>query len=98
MEYVMLLGWKQGLSREQRDGALIQRAGWSYPKGIELIAEYWPVSDSPAVVSIFRTDDFGALMEIEFTWGDVFDVNVLPAISAEGGLAIGPDVLARRQF
>jgi hypothetical protein len=98
MHYVMLLRWKQGLTREQRDGALINRAGWKYPSGVEVVAEYWPSAEDPAVVSIFRTDDFGALMEIAFTWGAIFDITTLPAISAEDGLKIGPDVLGRRQF
>ena len=50
------------------------------------------------MVSIFRTDDFSALMEIELTWGDVFDITTYPAISAEDGLKIGPDAMGRRQF
>src|SRR5437016_968516 len=58
MNYVMLLRWKQGLTREQRDGALARRSQWKYPDGIELLAEYWPAADDPAVVSIFRTDDY----------------------------------------
>jgi hypothetical protein len=98
MDYVMLLRWKQGLTRDQRDGALMNRAGWNYPSGVKLIAEYWPAAEDPAVVSIFQTDDFAALMEVEFTWGDTFDITVIPAISAEDGLKIGPDVMGRRQF
>ena len=97
MNYVMLLRWKQGLSREQRDGALMRRAQWNYPSGVEVVAEYWPAAEDPAVVSIFRADDFAAFMEIEFTWGDTFDISVIPAISAEDGLKIGPEVLSRRQ-
>ncbi len=98
MDYVMLLRWKQGLTRDQRDGALMHRAGWKYPSGVKLIAEYWPSAEDPAVVSIFQAEDYGALMEIGFTWGDIFDVTVLPAISADDGLAIGSDVMGRRQF
>ena len=95
MDYVMLLRWKQGLTRDQRDGALMNRAGWKYPSGVEVVAEYWPSAEDPAVVSIFRTEDFAALMEIGFTWGDIFDITTLPAVSAEEGLRIGADVMAR---
>ena len=98
MEYVMLLRWKQGLTREQRDGAPMHRAGWNYPSGVKTFAEYWPAAEDPAVVSIFQTDDYAALMEISLTWGDSFDMTVIPAVSAEDGLKIGPDVLSRRQF
>jgi hypothetical protein len=98
MDYVMLLRWKQGLTRDERDAALINRAGWKYPSGVKVIAEYWPAAEDPAVVSIFQTDDFAALMDIEFHWGDRFDITVIPAISAEEGLKVGPDVMSRRQF
>jgi hypothetical protein len=97
MDYVMLFRWKQGLTREQRDGALVRRAQWKYPEGVDTVAEYWPAADDPAVVSIFRTQDYAALMEIGFTWGDMFDITTLPAISADDGLKIGPEVMSRRQ-
>ncbi|HET9092127.1 MAG TPA: DUF3303 family protein [Acidimicrobiales bacterium] len=64
---------------------------------MEEIAEYWPATEDPAVVSIFRTEDFSALMELEFSWGDVFDVSVYPDVSAEEGLKIGPEVPGRRR-
>lgn len=98
MDCVMLLRWKQGLTREQRDGALMHRAGWSYPAGVKVIAEYWPAAEDPAVVSIFQADTYSAIMEIAFTWGHVFDMTVLPAISAQDGLKIGPHAMARRSF
>ncbi|HWC38946.1 MAG TPA: DUF3303 family protein [Acidimicrobiales bacterium] len=98
MDYVMLLRWKQGLTRDQRDGALMHRASWNYPAGVQLVAEYWPATEDPAVVSIFRTEDFAALMEVQLTWGDIFDITVVPAVSAEDGLKIGPEVMGRRQF
>lgn len=98
MDYVMLLRWKPGLTRDQRDGALVHRAGWKYPAGVDVVAEYWPAAEDPAVVSIFRTDDYGALMEIDLTWGDLFDITTLPAVSADEGLKIGPEVMGRRQF
>jgi len=98
MDYVMLFSWKQGLTRDQRDGALMHRAGWNFPSGVKVIAEYWPAAEDPAVVVIFQTDDYAPLMEIALTWGDTFDITTLPAISAEDGLKVGPDAMGRRQF
>ena len=98
MEYVMLLSWRPGLARDQRDEALINRASWNYPTGAEVIGEFWTAASNPALVVILRTDDYAALLEIGVTWGHVFDITTLPAVSAEEGLKIGPDVLARRQF
>jgi hypothetical protein len=97
MLFVMILEWQPGLSKEQIDGALGRRAQWNYPEGVRLIGEYWPMSADVPVLSIFETDDHAALMEITFTWGDVFKIDMHPAVSAEDGLRLGPDAMARAQ-
>ena len=95
MDYVGFLTFRSSVPAAERDGALMRRAAWQYPDGIDVIAEYWPLSDGPQVVIIFSTDDPAALMQLEFEWTDVFDVKISPALSAEQGLAIGPDVFGR---
>jgi hypothetical protein len=97
MDYVALLTMRSSVPGPDRDAALMRRATWQYPAGIELIAEYWPLADGPQVVTIFRTDDAAALMELEFEWNDVFDIDVHPAVSADDGLRLGPDIFARLQ-
>jgi hypothetical protein len=32
---------------------------------------------------------------LEFEWSDVFDIDISPAVSAEEGLRIGPEVFGR---
>jgi hypothetical protein len=32
-------------------------------------------------------------MEFELEWSDVFDIDIHPAVAAEEGLRIGPDVV-----
>jgi hypothetical protein len=95
MLYVAILDWQPGLSAEQRDGALGRRAMWSYPDGLEVKGEYWPASGSPAVISIFEADRYEPIMELLFTWGDVFDIRVSPTTTPEEGLAIGQGVMER---
>jgi len=95
MDYVAFLSFKPSLSAAERDGGLARRAAWRYPKGIRPIAEYWPASGATQVVSIFSTDDYGAIMELVFEWNDVFDIDVSPAISAEDGLKVGVEVFGR---
>lgn len=95
MDYVALLTFRSSVPAAERDGALMRRAAWQYPSGITAIAEYWPVAESPQVVFIFSTDTPGALMELEFEWNDVFDISIYPAVSAEEGLKIGPEVFSR---
>jgi hypothetical protein len=97
MLFVMTLKWQPGLTRDQRDGALMRRSQWQYPEGVKLHGEYWPSSESVAVVSVFETDDHGALMEIGLTWGDMFQLEMSPAVTAEDGLRLGPEAMGRRQ-
>ena len=72
----------------------MRRASWQYPSGARLIAEYWPAGSQVNVVSIFSADDFAPVMELLLEWGDVFDIDIHPAVSVEQGLQIGAQVAA----
>lgn len=95
MDYVALLRYRSSVSAAERDAALVRRTAWQYPAGITVIAEYWPTSADVAVVSIFSTDDIAAIMELDFEWSDVFDIDISPAVSADDGLRLGPEVFGR---
>jgi len=95
MDYVALLTFRSSVTAAERDGALIRRAGWKYPDGIRVIAEYWPAAAGVQVVSIFSADNFAAVMEVELEWSDVFDIDIHHAISAEEGLQVGAEVMGR---
>ncbi|MCW2906501.1 MAG: hypothetical protein JWL68_1290 [Actinomycetia bacterium] len=95
MDYVALLKFRSTVSATERDGALMRRAAWQYPKGIRMIAEYWPVASAAQVVSIFSADTFEQVLEFELEWSDVFDIDVHPAVAADEGLRIGSEVIGR---
>ena len=95
MDYVGILRFRKSVSSSERDAALGRRAGWTYPKGVKVIAEYWPMAADVQVVTIFSTDDPGAVLELELEWSDVFDIDIHPALSADDGLKVGPDVMGR---
>ncbi len=95
MDYVALLKFRSSVPIAERDAALMRRASWQYPKGIRVIAEYWPVSSAVTVVSIFAADSFEQVLELELEWSDVFDIDVHPAVAAEEGLRIGGEVVGR---
>jgi hypothetical protein len=95
MDYVALLRYRSSVAGTERDAALVRRTVWEYPDGISLIAEYWPMSGDVQVISIFSTDSIAALLELEFEWSDVFDIDISPAVSAEEGLRVGPEVFGR---
>jgi hypothetical protein len=95
MDYVARLTFRASVSGAERDAALLRRAGWEFPAGIRVIAEYWPLAADLQVVAVFSSDDIAAVWELVAEWDDVFDIDVSPAVSAEDGLRIGPDVFGR---
>ena len=95
MDYVALLKFRSSSSAAERDAALARRVGWQYPEGVRMIAEYWPLSSVVSVVGIWSAESIEKLMELFFEWDDVFDIEIYPAVSAEEGLRIGPEVFAR---
>jgi hypothetical protein len=95
MDFVALLRFRASVPAAERDGALMRRAAWKYPDGARVIAEYWPTASAVTVVTIFSADSFDSLMELELEWGDVFDIDIYPAVSADEGLRIGPEVFGR---
>ncbi len=95
MDFVALLSFRPSVPTAERDGALMRRAAWKYPQGVQVIAEYWPASASVQVVSIFSTDAFEDLLELELEWNDVFEIAIYPAVAAEEGMRMGPDVFGR---
>ena len=95
MDFVALLKFRSSLSAAEADAGLGRRAAWKYPEGIQVIAEYWPLSSAVQVVSILAAESIDKIMEVVFEWQDVFDIDVYPAVSADEGLRIGPEVFAR---
>ncbi len=95
MEFVALLRFRPSVSAADRDAALMRRASWQYPDGVELVAEYWPLSGEYQVVTVFAAETYATIMEVVYEWNDVFDISVSPAISADEGLRIGPEVFGR---
>jgi hypothetical protein len=95
MDYVGRLTFRSSVMAAERDAALMRRTTWQYPAGIRVIAEYWPLAADVQVITIFSADDVAAVWELVAEWEDVFDIDVSPAVSAEDGLRIGPEVFGR---
>ena len=95
MEFVALLKFRPSVPAAERDAALMRRAGWQFPDGLKVISEYWPLSGEYQVVTVFSAETVAPIMEVEFEWDDVFDMTVTPAVSADEGLRIGPEIFGR---
>ena len=70
-------------------------AAWQYPKGIRVIAEYWPIASAVQVIGIFSVNTFEQVMGLVLVRSDVLDVDVHPAVSVDEGLRIGAEVIER---
>ena len=82
MLFVALLRPTEGTPTE----IIARRVPWKHPEGVQTIAEYWLQTNDPAVISIFEADSIAPIMAMTAEWGDVFDITVVPAITAEEGI------------
>jgi hypothetical protein len=91
MLYAMLCTSKQNAPARE---VLPRRMGYTYPEGMNVVAEYWLTTPDPNVILIIESDDFGALMANFVYWDDVFDIRIFPAVTAEDGLRLAQQTLA----
>ena len=89
MLFVALLKVTGGTPKEN----IARRAQWQYPEGIQPVAEYWLQTGDPVVIAIFEADSVAPIMAITTEWGDVFDITVVPAITAEEGLQLAKQMM-----
>ena len=84
MLFVALAKSRPGTSRE----ATARRLQWQYPDGMRVVAEYWLQTSDPAVIIVAEGDSVVPIMVTIAQWDDVFDITVIPAITAEEGLEL----------
>ena len=89
MLFVALLNAKAGSPKDR----IARRAQWQYPEGMKPIAEYWLQTATPSVVGIFEADDIAPILATTAEWGDVFDIDVFPAISSSDGLELAKQMM-----
>lgn len=89
MLFVALLKPKAGTPQER----IARRLNWQYPAGVRQIAEYWLQTSNPDVVGVFEADSIAPIMAITSAWGDVFDITIVPAITAEEGLKLAQQMM-----
>ena len=94
MLFVALLRTRPGTSF-QEGGA--RRLQWQYPEGLNVLAEYWLETESPRVVAIMEADSMAPFGEIRMIWGDLFDIEVFPAVTAEQGMEMLRQSMSEQQ-
>ena len=89
MLFVALLKATASTTKER----IARRAQWQFPEGIRPVAEYWLQTADPTVVAIFEADSVTPIMATLADWGDVFDITVVPAVTAEEGLKLAQQMM-----
>jgi hypothetical protein len=90
MQFVSVLTMKPGFSRDE---IAARRMEYVYPHHVEVIAEYWLPLLDPLVVIVIESEGIGQLCEALSPWYECFDVNVVPAMTAEQGLQFAKERL-----
>lgn len=72
---------------------IARRAQWQNPEGANVVAEYWLQTTNPQVVAIFEADSVAPILAVTAAWGDVFDITVVPAVTAEEGLQLAQQMM-----
>jgi hypothetical protein len=61
---------------------------------MRMVAEYWPMSTEVAVIAVAEADNAASIMRAIVDWDDVFDLTVIPAMTAEQGLELAKQMQA----
>ena len=88
MLFVSIFTVKPNLSPEQVQQGLPRRLQWKPPEGVKILGEYWLQEVPARVVAISEADSPAPLFIVNQTWGDLFDIEVIPAMRAEEGLKL----------
>ena len=84
MLFVTLCKDRAGTSKERT----ARRLGWSHPAGYKLVAEYWLQTPDPRVIIVAEAGEIAPIMAAVADWDDVFEMTVVPALSAEDGMRL----------
>ena len=61
------------------------------------MAEYWLQTPDPTGgVAVTESDSVGPIMAVVADWDDVFDITVIPAVTAEERMAIARQAMAKK--
>jgi hypothetical protein len=91
--FVALLKTRTG-STFQEGGA--RRLGWEYPEGVNVLAEYWLETDSSRMAAVMEAQSMAPFGAIRMHWGDLFGIEVFPAMTGEQGMEMLRQAMAQQ--
>jgi hypothetical protein len=60
------------------------------------LAEYWLETEIPRVVAVIEAESMEAFGQIRMGWGDLFEIAVFPALTAEQGMEMLREAMAEQ--
>ena len=87
---------KPGGTVTKREGTT-RRFDYHYPEGMSIVGEYWLATDDPAVILV-EVDAMAPLLTALADWDDVFDITIVPAVTAEDGMRFAKERLAHQEL
>lgn len=93
MLFVTLCKQRAGTTKER----ILRRTQWQYPAGMNVVGEYWLQTTDPVVIVIAEADNIAPIMAAMADWDDVFEMTVVPAVTAVQGLELAKQMLAGAQ-
>ena len=89
MLFVGLFKVRAGTSKERA----ARRVQYQIPEGLRVVAEYWLQTTDPNTIVIFEADSVAPIMAGIADWDDLFDVTIVPAITAEEGSKLAQQMM-----
>jgi hypothetical protein len=81
----------------KREGTM-RRFAYTYPEDITIIGEYWLTTDDPCVILVVKAESMAPLLAAVADWDDVFQITIVPAVTAEDGMRFATERLAHEEL
>lgn len=94
MLFVVLLNTRPGNTFQE---GVARRLQWQYPEGANVVAEYWLETESPRVVAVLETESMDPFGQIRMDWGDIFEIEAYPVVTAEQGLEMARQAMSGQE-
>ena len=91
MLFVALLGNRAGSTFQE---GVSRRLQWEYPEGVKVLGEYWLETEDPRVIAVMEAESMEAFGQIRMDWGDMFGIEVFPAVTGEQGLEMARQAMS----
>jgi hypothetical protein len=73
-----------------------RRLQWQYPEDANVLAEYWLETEAPRVVTVIEAQSMEAFGQIRMDWGDMFEIEVFPAVTGEQGMEMARQAMSEQ--